>query len=321
VRDDALGAPAGGAERLLADHRSAMAVVLVLERKLLMLTSAFDAAGIDVVVLKGPALARAFYPDASWRTFGDIDLLVRDQDWGASCELLATIGFRRSIPEPREGFDRRFGKSATHVDPDGIEVDLHRTLAMGAFGLWLDPELLFARTAPFTLGERSLRRLDDTAALLHACVHASLGTWPPRLLPLRDVAQIAQRGRIDWRAFGDLAEACRLAAVVRAAFDETSRQLDVTLPSAAERWRSREPTWSERRLLAAYASGRRGRGGLALSTLRALPGVRAKAGYVRALLLPDRSFLTARARGGERASYTARWRVPLRWLRARRSAR
>ena len=39
--------------------------------------------------------------------------------------------FGRESAEPRPGFDRRFGKGVCLVRPDGVQVDLHRTLAAG----------------------------------------------------------------------------------------------------------------------------------------------------------------------------------------------
>lgn len=313
--------PDGAAAELLADHREAMTTVLILEGKLLALASAFEEAGIEVVVLKGSAFAHVFYPNVSWRAFGDIDLLVRTQDWRAACALLVDLGHRRQMPEPRFGFDERFGKSATHVNGDGLQVDLHRTLALGAFGLWTDPEGLFERTASFALGGRSLRRLDDTGALLHACVHATLGSWPPRLLPVRDVAQIAHSREVDWEVLADLAASWRLLAVMRHAFEAASNTLGARLPVEAAAFLMSEPSRRERRLLSAYTSSRRRRGGMALSTLRAVPGVRARLAYLRALLFPDRAFLNARAQRGTEATYVGRWKVPLRWLRVRRSHR
>jgi Uncharacterised nucleotidyltransferase len=301
------------AAELAHDYRDASVLCVILERKLLALAPAFEQAGIDVVVLKGPATARAFYPSPEWRMFGDVDLLVRTSDWRPACALLAELGFRRQLPEPRPGFDERFGKSATHVDGEGFQVDLHRTLALGALGLMSQPDELFDHTTSFLLQDTSLWRFDDTASLLHACVHASLGSLPPRLLPLRDVAQIARVGDVDWGSLAELARRWMMGAVVQHAFDTASRQLGVSLPSRAEPFLSWPTSRRERRLLAAYTTDRRRGGGLTLSMVRAVPGFVSKGAYLRALLFPDRAFLQARADVEHRATYRSRWRVPLRW--------
>src|SRR5919108_1697202 len=203
------------AEELLVWQRDAMVWALTIERRLLTLAEAFEADGVRPLVLKGPVLAHTVYPDPSWRAFADLDLLVPTASWRRALEVLAGLGFERRLPEPRPGFDERFGKAAVHTNGDGAEIDLHRTLVIGPFGLWARPDELFRRATTFELGGRTLRRLDDTALLLHACMHASLGWRPPLLWTLRDVAQVAWSGRVDWDELADLARRWRLRAVVR----------------------------------------------------------------------------------------------------------
>ncbi len=77
------------------EHRSAMAMVLVLEHLLVEVSSAMTEAGLPTVVLKGAAVADTFYPDRSWRSFGDLDLLISAADWRPACEVLGRLGFRR----------------------------------------------------------------------------------------------------------------------------------------------------------------------------------------------------------------------------------
>jgi putative nucleotidyltransferase-like protein len=306
------------ADELMAKHRVAMLQALGLERKLLALADAFDAAGIEFVVLKGPTLAHTVYPEVSWRPFNDLDLLVRTDQWSPACAVLTDLGFRRDLPEPRPGFDKRFGKAATHSGDGGLQVDLHRTLVLGPFGLWLNPEDLFERTVPFPLAERPLRRLDDTSLLLHACIHASLGWSPPLLLSLRDVAQVAGAGAVDWDLAAELARRWRLAAVVRHAFAAAQESLGASWPAEASGLLRLEPRRREQRALLAYTTNRRARGGMALTTLWAIRGLRNKIAYVRDLAFPSPEFLTARA-GGEGGSRLRRLRVAFRWLfRSRR---
>ncbi len=313
--------PSQSAE-LLTRHRDAMLWVLTLERGLVRLAPDFRAAGIDFVVLKGPAVAHGFYPDPSWRTFADLDLLVRTADWRRACALLAELGFRRDLPEPRPGFDERFGKAAAHTGTDGFSVDLHRTLVLGPFGLWIDPDVLFERTTAFRLGGVSLKRLEHTSAFLHACAHASLGWHPPLLTPVRDVAQLATGADVNWEEVEELGDRWRLGVVVHHALKTASEQLGVELPEPARGILATRPRRREARLLEAYTSDRRWRGGTAIATLRAIRGPGAKVAYIRTLLVPSKEFLVARAGvRGKKGSYLRRWMVPIKWLRGRRSHR
>jgi hypothetical protein len=306
-------------DQLLESQRNAMLWSLSLERRLVSLAVVLEAAEIDMVVLKGPVLAHTMYPDPSWRPFGDLDLLVRTRDWDRTTELLGGLGMRRRLPEPRPGFDKRFGKAAAFIDQDGAEVDLHRTLAAGPFGLWVDTDELVERAVTFEIGGHRVRRLDDTALLLHASIHASLGWWPPLLWTLRDVAQSARSGRVDWADLGALAERWRVREVLAHSFAATQATLGANLPVEAGSFLAARPRRRERRLLEAYTTDRRRLGGTAIATVRALPGIRARASYLWAMLVPNREFLAVRT-GSTRPSYFRRWGVPLRWFGGRRRA-
>lgn len=299
-------------EELLAGHRSAMLRALAAEREMAPVRDALGAARIPSCVLKGPALAHTVYPGASWRPFVDLDLLVRTSDWRGACMALERMGLTRRLPEPRPGFDERFGKGAVYVTASGSEVDLHRTLAMGPLGLWMAPEEILDRTVELSLGGQRFRRPDDTDLLLHACVHATLGGWPAGRLPLRDVAQIAWRARVDWDALWVRAERWRLGATLALAFRTTRAVLGVDLPPGTERFIRTVPTRRDRRLLEAYTT-RRGAGDMTLSAVRAIDGVRGKAAYLWALLVPRREFMAVRS-GDGRPSYLRRWMVPAVWV-------
>jgi putative nucleotidyltransferase-like protein len=305
---------------LFTRHREAMVQVLGMERKLLVLANALDQASVGFVLLKGASLARSVYPNPSWRAFGDLDVLVQTGDWRRACSVLRDVGFPRALPEPRPGFDERFGKASVHRGEGGMEVDLHRTLVLGPFGLWIEPDRLFDHTVGFEMGGRVFHRFDDTMLLLHACVHASLGWWPPLLLPVRDVAQIAWFGKVDWSRFMDQTLRWRLGAVVQDAFRTVEGMLETAMPEQAKSLVELRPPRRERRALLAYTTERRARGGMARATLQAIPGLRRKVTYVYHLLFPSRQFLAARAGAGQ-SSYWRRWRVAANWLGHRRVQR
>lgn len=317
AEEGSLNLTSGQAEDLLSRHRDAMLQALALERHLVDLSIALEKAGVDMVLVKGPALAHTVYPDPSWRPFADLDFLVRGEDFHLASEVIGERGFRRGLPEPRAGFDVRFGKAAELTMEGGLTIDLHRTLVVGPFGLWLDLDELFAGTAQFTVGGRVIRRLDDSSLFLHACIHSSLGWWPPLFMPVRDVAQVATSAKVDWDVVLERTRRWRLAVVVRHALQTTRDTLGASVPEEAKVVMAIQPRRKERRALQAYTTGRRQRGGTAISTLRAIPGARAKAAYVRALLFPDRTFLTARQHG-RRPSYLRRLAIPVRWLVGRR---
>src|SRR5918992_5479714 len=89
AEEGSLNLGSGQAEELLDRHRDAMLQVLALERHLVTLSEALEEAGVEMVLLKGSALAHTVYPDPSWRPFADLDFLVRGQDFQRAIQVLA----------------------------------------------------------------------------------------------------------------------------------------------------------------------------------------------------------------------------------------
>ncbi len=58
---------------------------------------AFQAAGIDVLVLKGAALAQMVYPEPALRPMSDIDVLVRPAQAAAAQAQLTRLGFQTGV--------------------------------------------------------------------------------------------------------------------------------------------------------------------------------------------------------------------------------
>ena len=309
--------PEGKLAELHDLQKDAMILALALESRLVELSATLRSDGIDFIVLKGPAIAHSYYPNPAWRPFSDLDLLVRRSHWDRATALLESGGFRRELPEPRPNFDIRFGK-AVAWRREQVVIDLHSTLAAGPFGLWMDPEDLWRHGDSLVLGGTTLRRLDATGQLLHACVHASLGWRPPLLLPLRDVLQIANAGSVNWERLAWWSGRWRLNAVLQHALHAATTRFSATPPEGSQALLSAAASARERRALEAYTTKRRHRGGTAVATLGAIPSLRARAAYARSLLFPDRQFLRARAKDGKRASYLHRWTTPAKWVIGRK---
>lgn len=288
----------------LAAWTTRMQSCVQLERVLLETVAELDAIGAEFRVLKGTAVAHLDYPDPSWRGFGDVDLLVRADDYDRIVERLgATTGTRRRSAEARPGFDRRYGKGVCLIRPDGAQIDLHRTLATGPFGMTIAPGDLFGPAERFTVGGVELPALGRELRFLHAALHAVLGDSPPRVGALRDVAQIGARPDLDPDTVLATAERWRVRGVVALAVTEAGRRFGAT-PGRLTEWAARyRPSRFEARSLAAYVGPDRSYARQMAAAVRALPGIRARADYVWTMLAPDAGYVGARD-----GSYGARLR-------------
>lgn len=286
----------------------AIVTALRLERMLLDVATLLDREGVPFRVLKGPAVAHLDYPEPVWRGFGDIDLLIRPDDLDQVIQLLSERGFSRRFPQPRAGFDRRFTKSVSLTSPDGDEVDLHRTLTVGGYGYRIDVRTLWELPgSTFRLGTSQLTALGREERFLHACYHAVLGNVPPRLSPLRDIAQILINGDVDSDRTLMLAEAWRGTAVLAHAVATTQRTLSVQLNDQLSEWAAAfvAPPKDRRELARATSPGYTFTA-QALDVLRAIRGTRQRAAYLFALAFPHRSYVQGRHSG-----FTARARHAL----------
>ena len=284
---------------------------LLLERTLLELSAALEAAGVGHLVLKGPASAHWLYPDPSWRCFGDIDVLVPGDRFDDAVAVVTARGGIRRYPEPRPGFVGRFGKGAALVMPDGYEVDLHRTFVAGPLGIRIDLDGLFATAVPLTIGDRRLSRLAAEEAFLHACYHAVLGSRVARLVPQRDLAQMLLTTEVDLDRIHHLVAAWRGRAVMARAVAGAWRSFALADDHALAVWTAGYDAGpAERRAMSVYLGDRRSYAGQAAAAVTAVPGWGGKAAYLRAVVFPRRGYLAERE-----GSYRRRLRHGLQLVR------
>lgn len=307
VADGAMAATARQEGQATAAHEQAMRLCLLLERSLLATSAGFEDSGIMYRVLKGPAVAHLDYPDPALRAFGDVDVLVASSAYEDAMAQLRAGGAERRFSEVRPGFDRRWGKGACVVAADGTQIDVHRTFVAGPFGLTIDLDELLLMPEWVEIGDEVLPALDRESRFIHACFHAALGDRVPRLVALRDVAQIILSHDLDrdvvmararrWRADAVIARAVRLAwARLRLAEHEWSRW---AATHTADRFQTRA--------LRAYTSESRSYATQAVAGLSAVRTVPEKVAYVHALLAAEPGHLANRDRSyGRRIRRAAR---------------
>lgn len=212
-----------------------LVTVVVAESLAVRVAALFDRAGVSWRLTKGSAVARLDYPDPNVRLFGDVDVIVHPGSWTRALDALGAAGWTREAPEIGPGFDRSFGKGATLTAPDGAELDLHRRLAIGRFGVRLPTEALFTDLDVVTVGGRVIPTLDGPGRLLHACYHAALGGFR-HLRAHRDVAQLLLVSEVDWAATAHMATRHGVQAVVARAVLDAWDALDLTVDHPARAW-------------------------------------------------------------------------------------
>lgn len=292
--------------------------VMSLEQELIALLDLLDRHALDHRVLKGTAVAHLDYADPALRSFIDIDVLVRAEEFDRTVHVLSDAGSDRTLMEPRPGFDRRFDKGATLVGAAGYELDLHRTFVLGPWGQQIELEDLWNDGGQeFILAGRHVRALARDTRFMHACYHAALGDWPLRLASLRDVAEMLLGIGGDAAPVTALAARWRAEAVVASAIADACRLLGIATATALSRWAEcYVPTRREEAKLALHTHEDKTFAAQALATLFALPRFGDKAAYLRALVLPDQQYVA-----GRHSSPLARFRYAIAEARRGRGPR
>jgi len=258
-------------------------------------------AGVESVLLRGPAVAR-LYPPGTVRAYVDVDLLVPPGALGPAGEALLALGFER-VAEDAE----LRGHRPAHAHEwlrlgDGAAVDLHRTLS----GVGAPPAELWAAFARHVeivlLGGVDVQLPSPAATALGIALHAA-HHGPGRERSLRDLAlalELVPEG--TWRAAADLAGGLDALPAFGAGLSLLPAGADL-----AERLSIPSGMPVEVALRASGAPPL----ALGLDWLLSTPGPRAKAGLVLRTLFPApgalRSWraLARRGRSGLVAAYAS----------------
>jgi hypothetical protein len=127
-------------------------------------------------------------------------------------------------------------------------------------------------------------------------VHAVLGDAPARLVPLRDLAQMMQSVELDSELVMRLCCSWKVEGVVARAVCTARSVFQLREESPVSVWAHRyQLSRSERRMLQRYPKTADNYAAVALAELLNVPSIRAKASYLRAMLLPDQGYLDDRS--------------------------
>jgi hypothetical protein len=198
-------------------------------------------AGLDHLLIKGPATTRALYPgEPARRAYTDVDLLVRVQDFDRAQDVLREHGYRYLLDGVRDGEYPWYETAWRAPEPDDLVIDLHR-----GFAGVDDPaalfEVLFVDRGRLQLVGTPVPVPGPIGSLLLIVVHAaSPGRGRKPLADLRRATEVFDPDQ--WRAAAALARRCAATASFRAGLDllddgaRYAEQLDIDMPVALDQW-------------------------------------------------------------------------------------
>lgn len=222
------------AQRAAQEEIAALVQFAFFRPHLAALLRACAEARLDLLVLKGAALAETAYPRPSLRQFGDLDVLVRGTDAAHARTLLELLGY---IVDPMQWEEIVRGRDCQvnffkHTERGSVVVELHTELINNAlfFGqIHVDDKGLWERAQPVRLAGVEARTLGPEDQILHLCLHLA-GHYLAAPQSLRDIAQVCSVSQIDWPLFVHLAQKASAATACFTGLFTAARLLGTPVP-------------------------------------------------------------------------------------------
>lgn len=173
--------------------------------------------GVEIMLLKGAALALTVYSGFSDRPMGDIDVVARGDDAGRLWAHLREAGWELEF-ENGDGFYEEHQHLPPLVRGGGIGVvlEVHRSLLSPRAPFDLDEDAFWARSRTIELAGAPVRVFEPEAQLLYLSIHYAWSHALSRGLgrTVRDVAAVIDRSPPDWDDLVALATSARAASTV-----------------------------------------------------------------------------------------------------------
>ena len=226
--------PAAVRSLLLERQRGHVLSALSLIAEMIRILDLFGDAGIQALVLKGPALSVQAYGDATARQYGDVDLLVRQRDIHRATEAMTLAGFHADVPLATVTAGKIPGEYLFSRPNTKVIVELHTEKTLRYFPNSLVIERVFEQQATLDFEGHAVPTLSSEDALVAMCTHGAKHCWE-RLMWIADVAAILSRQKqMNWEAVDRIAESLGARRIVRTGLLLACELVQARLPASVE---------------------------------------------------------------------------------------
>jgi hypothetical protein len=155
---------------------------------------------ISAIPYKGPVLAQQIYGNLALREIGDLDIMVRKEDFAGAQALLRRRGYQpqEQLTAAQERIMLRSDCNQVLVHQQTGEIlELHWAITGPRFTSPVDLDELWVRVEHKTVGRTRVLALSPEDLLLVLCYHGSRHMWE-RLEWITGVAELVRTGDLDW---------------------------------------------------------------------------------------------------------------------------
>ena len=219
------------AKQLLMDRQRAQNfLTLRLTAELFSILERFASADIATLVVKGPVLAMQAYGNPAMRSYGDLDLLVRQRDIRRATELMMAAGYVAAVPLSAIDAGKIPGQYLFSKPDSKLLVELHNDLTLRYFPRRLPIEEFFARQVRVRLDAHEAPALSVEDELVLICIHGAKHFWE-RLIWIADVAAlVSHHASLDWERAAKSAQAVGAERMLHTGLRLGADLLDLQLP-------------------------------------------------------------------------------------------
>ena len=277
-------------QALLERQRAQIFFSLRVSAELFRLLDLLAAENIEALVVKGPVLAVQAYGDPAMRSYGDLDLLVRQRDIRRATQLMIAASYRAQVSLSAIDAGKIPGQYLFSRPESQLLVELHNDFTLRYFPRRLPIEKFFTRQIRVPLDARQAPALSVEDELVLICIHGAKHLWE-RLIWIADVAALVTRQTsLDWERVAASAEEVGAERMLHTGLRLAADLLKTRLPdrvlrrvkadAVAARLAGQVPEW-----LAAAGDAPPGLFERAVFRLRMRGGVLAAPGYLLRLSL------------------------------------
>lgn len=223
--------PASINQVLLDRQREQIFYTLKLSAELFRILDQFATEKIAALVVKGPVLAMQAYSDPAMRSYGDLDLLVRQRDIRRATELMLAAGYQAAVSTAAIDSGKIPGQYLFSKPEAKLLVELHNDLTLRYFPRRLPLEKFFERQIRVRLDAHDAPALCVEDELVLICIHGAKHFWE-RLIWIADVAALVTRQtNIDWRRVAESAKEVGAERMLHTGLQLAKNLLRLQLPA------------------------------------------------------------------------------------------
>ncbi len=195
-----------------------------------------NAAGLEAMPFKGPALGQYLYQNVGLRPFGDLDILIHRKDFAQIKTILLERGYqpyRTFSPEEEERFlATQMGFEFVSKDERSV-VEVHWSFLNTVHAFQLPEQDVWADRIPLHIADTTVDMFSPAHLLVYLCAHGSKSLWA-RMRWVCDIAELVARHQDEgfWQNVLLLARVSRSKRMLFTGLRLAHELLDAPLPDA-----------------------------------------------------------------------------------------